>query len=67
MQERFKDLEKEAKIKPFAKAGLEQRDKLDPTLEAKHACEHWLSSSIGTLAAQVEKFEVILIPSIDQV
>ena len=51
-------MEKEAKIKPFAKAGLEQKEKLDPIIEAKHACEQWLSNCIATLAEQIEKFEV---------
>ena len=57
-QERFKDLEKEAKIKPFAKAGLQQKEKVDPALEAKLNCEAWLRSCIARLAEQVEQFEV---------
>ena len=60
LQERYKELEKEAKIKPFAKAGLEQKDKADPALEAKLTCEHWLGNSIATLAEQIEMFEVFL-------
>lgn len=57
-QERFKDLEKEAKIKPFAKAGLQQKEKIDPAVEAKINCESWLKSCIARLAEQVEHFEV---------
>lgn len=57
-QERFKDLEKEAKIKPFAKAGLQQKEKVDPAVEAKLSCEAWLRSCIARLAEQIEQFEV---------
>lgn len=64
LQERFKDLEKEAKIKPFAKAGLQQKEKIDPAVEAKLSCEAWLGSCIARLAEQVEQFEVPGFPSL---
>ena len=62
LQERFKDLEKEAKIKPFAKAGLQQKDKIDPAVEAKMNCETWLRNCIACLAEQIEQFEVRQLP-----
>ena len=58
LQERFKDLEKEAKIKPFAKAGLQQKEKVEPAVEAKMNCETWLRNCIACLAVQIEQFEV---------
>jgi CCR4-NOT transcriptional regulation complex NOT5 subunit len=61
-QEHFKECEKEAKMKPFAKAALAAgyTEKLDPTLEAKSEAQRWLKNAVSSLAEQVECFEVCL-------
>ncbi len=59
-QEHFKECEKEAKMKPFAKAALAAgyTEKLDPTLEAKSEAQRWLRNTVSALAEQVEQLEV---------
>jgi len=59
-QEHFKECEKEAKMKPFAKAALAPgyTEKVDPTLEAKAEAQRWLKLIVSNLAEQVERFEV---------
>ncbi len=58
-QERFKELEKEIKMKPFAKAALAAcaRDKADPAAAAKADAQAWLRRAVATLAAQKERYE----------
>src|SRR5690242_7155993 len=60
LQEHFKECEKEAKMKPFAKAALAAgyTEKLDPSLEAKAEAQRWLKNAVSGLAEQVERFEV---------
>ena len=49
-QERFKECEKDAKLKPFAKAALSARhEKVDPAVAAKQDCQRWPQSRSHTL------------------
>ena len=58
-QEHFKECEKEAKLKPFAKAALASKnERVDPILQAKEEAQRWLRDSVNCLAEQVEGFEV---------
>lgn len=59
-QETFKEYEKEAKLKPFAKAALaaNARERLDPLKQAKADAQRWLRSAVLALAEQTEHFEV---------
>ncbi len=63
-QEHFKECEKEAKLKPFAKAALAAgyTEKVDPTLEAKAEAQRWLKTAVSGLAEQVEQLEVHICP-----
>ncbi|KAK9832035.1 hypothetical protein WJX81_000297 [Elliptochloris bilobata] len=60
--ERFKDLEKEIKLKPFAKAALSvhAREKVDPAALAKAEAQAWLRRAVATLAEQKERVEADL-------
>ena len=60
VQERFKELEKEIKLKPFAKAALSAhaREKVDPAALAKAEAQAWLRRAVATLAEQKERIEV---------
>ena len=59
MQEHFKECEKEAKLKPFAKAALASKnERIDPVLQAKEEAQRWLRDTVNCLAEQVEGFEV---------
>ena len=60
MQERFKELEKEIKLKPFAKAALSAhaREKVDPATLAKAEAQAWLRRAVAVLAEQKERIEV---------
>ncbi|CAL8465021.1 g4556 [Coccomyxa elongata] len=62
LQEHFKECEKEAKLKPFAKAALAAgyTEKVDPTLEAKAEAQRWLKTAVSGLAEQVEQLEADL-------
>ena len=58
-QEHFKECEKEAKLKPFAKAALAgKNERVDPVAQAKEEAQRWLRDSVNSLAEQVEGFEV---------
>lgn len=59
-QERFKDLEREIKLKPFAKASLcsTSEKKVDPAVLAKVEAQTWLRRAVATLAEQKERIEV---------
>ena len=59
-QERFKELEREIKLKPFAKAALSvhAREKVDPAALAKAEAQAWLRRAVATLAEQKERIEV---------
>ena len=59
MQERFKELEKEIKLKPFAKAALSvhAREKVDPATLAKAEAQAWLRRAVAVLAEQKERIE----------
>ena len=57
-QERFKELEREMKIKPFAKAGLVAKEKIDADVLAKLECLRWLRGAVYRLAEQREQHEV---------
>ncbi|KAI3438424.1 hypothetical protein D9Q98_000855 [Chlorella vulgaris] len=57
--ERFKQLEKELKIKQFSSEGL-KRDSTDPLMVAKCKCADWLSDAVAQLETQVEQFEADL-------
>ncbi len=58
-QEHFKECEKEAKLKPFAKAALAGKgERIDPVAQAKEEAQRWLRDSVNSLAEQVEGFEV---------
>jgi CCR4-NOT transcriptional regulation complex NOT5 subunit len=61
LQERFKECEKEAKMKPFAKAALAGKgpERVDPAVQAKLEAHRWLNRAVTTLAEQVEHFEVL--------
>ena len=55
----FKECEKEAKLKPFAKAALEAaHERVDPAVLAKEAAQRWLRRAVQVLGEQVEHFEV---------
>jgi CCR4-NOT transcriptional regulation complex NOT5 subunit len=58
-QETFKDYEKEAKLKPFAKAALaaSRAERVDPAVQAKLDAQRWLRGAVLSLAEQVEHFE----------
>ncbi|BDA50615.1 probable CCR4-NOT transcription complex subunit 3 at N-terminal half [Coccomyxa sp. Obi] len=60
--EHFKECEKEAKLKPFAKAALAAgyTEKVDPSLEAKAEAQRWLKTAVSGLAEQVEQLEADL-------
>lgn len=59
LQEHFKECEKEAKLKPFAKAALAAKnERIDPIVQAKEEAQRWLRESVSNLAEQVEGFEV---------
>lgn len=60
VQERFKELEKEIKLKPFAKAALSAhaREKVDPATLAKAEAQAWLRRAVAVLAEQKERIEV---------
>ena len=59
LQEHFKECEKEAKLKPFAKAALAAKnERIDPVLAAKEEAQRWLRDSVSCLEEQVEGFEV---------
>ena len=59
LQEHFKECEKEAKLKPFAKAALASKnERIDPILQAKEEAQRWLRDSVNCLSEQVEGFEV---------
>ena len=59
VQEHFKECEKEAKLKPFAKAALAAKnERIDPVAQAKEEAQRWLRDSVNSLAEQVEGFEV---------
>ena len=59
LQEHFKECEKEAKLKPFAKAALAAKnERIDPVLAAKEEAQRWLRDSVSRLEEQVEGFEV---------
>ena len=61
-QEHFKECEKEAKLKPFAKAALAAKnERVDPVAHAKEEAQRWLRDSVNILAEQVEGFEVSLL------
>ena len=59
-QETFKEFEKEAKLKPFAKAALaaHARERVDPIKQAKLDAQRWLRGAVLTLAEQAEHVEV---------
>lgn len=59
LQEHFKECEKEAKLKPFAKAALAAKnERIDPVVVAKEEAQRWLRDSVSCLEEQVEGFEV---------
>ena len=58
-QERFKDLERDNKMKAFSRAGL-QRDDVDPAAQAKSKCGEWLSDVVTRLETQLEQLEADL-------
>ncbi len=58
-QETFKECEREAKLKPFAKAALAAaHERIDPAVLAKEAAQRWLRRAVQALGEQVEHFEV---------
>ena len=59
MQLTFKDIEKEAKLRPFAKLALAQDTVLDPQLAAKLATSTWLLSCSQQLEEDAELLEVM--------
>jgi len=55
--ERFKVIEREAKIKAYSKEGLGTTGKVDPKEKEKEEITFWLSQSIRKLNVQVDKLE----------
>ena len=60
LQEHFKECEKEAKLKPFAKAALASKpERVDFVPYAKEEAQRWLRDSVNPLTDQVKGFEVL--------
>lgn len=59
LQESFKAMEREAKIKSFSAAGLSRAD-MDPALLAKIRCADWLNDAVSRLETQTEQLEADL-------
>ncbi|KAG5460579.1 MAG: CCR4-Not complex component, Not N-terminal domain-containing protein [Olpidium bornovanus] len=55
--EKFKHCEKDVKIKPYSKEGLNMREKIDPKEVDRRELIEWIAARIANLKLQIEKLE----------